>query len=170
MSRPVAYLNARLVDPASGYDGPGAVIVTEGVIADMAHAPDFGSLSGDIEVVDAGGALLIPGLIDIRVKTGEPGAEPKETLKSAALAAAAGGVTTIVVQPDTNPVMDEPSVVDFILRRARDIELVNRMVQACFASSDYNEGRKAFMEKRPPAFPMKPSQDMPPFGPWHEEG
>ena len=125
MSRPVAYLNARLVDPASGYDGPGAVIVTEGVIADMAHAPDFGSLSGDIEIVDAGGALLIPGLIDIRVKTGEPGAEPKETLKSAALAAAAGGVTTIVVQPDTNPVMDEPSVVDFILRRARDIELVN---------------------------------------------
>ena len=125
MSRPVAYLNARLVDPASGYDGPGAVIVTEGVIADMARAPDFGSLSGDIEVVDAGGALLIPGLIDIRVKTGEPGAEPKETLKSAALAAAAGGVTTIVVQPDTNPVMDEPSVVDFILRRARDIELVN---------------------------------------------
>ena len=125
MSRPVAYLNARLVDPASGYDGPGAVIVTEGVVADIAHAPDFGRLSADIEVIDAGGALLIPGLIDIRVKTGEPGAEPKETLKSAALAAAAGGVTTIVVQPDTNPVMDEPSVVDFILRRARDIELVN---------------------------------------------
>lgn len=125
MSRPVAYLNARLVDPASGYDGPGAVIVTEGVVADIAHAPDFGRLSADIEVIDAGGALLIPGLIDIRVKTGEPGAEPKETLKSAALAAAAGGVTTIVVQPDTNPVMDEPSVVDFILRRARDIELIN---------------------------------------------
>jgi dihydroorotase len=125
MSRPVAYLNARLVDPASGYDGPGAVIVTEGVVADIAYAPDFGRLSADIEVIDAGGALLIPGLIDIRVKTGEPGAEPKETLKSAALAAAAGGVTTIVVQPDTNPVMDEPSVVDFILRRARDIELVN---------------------------------------------
>ena len=125
MSRPVAYLNARLVDPASGYDGPGAVIVTEGVVADIAHAPDFGRLSADIEMIDAGGALLIPGLIDIRVKTGEPGAEPKETLKSAALAAAAGGVTTIVVQPDTNPVMDEPSVVDFILRRARDIELVN---------------------------------------------
>ncbi|MFN9849815.1 MAG: dihydroorotase [Alphaproteobacteria bacterium] len=125
MSRPVAYLNARLVDPASGYDGPGAVIVTEGVVADIAHAPDFGRLSADIEMIDAGGALLIPGLIDIRVKTGEPGAEPKETLKSAALAAAAGGVTTIVVQPDTNPVMDEPSVVDFILRRARDIELIN---------------------------------------------
>ncbi len=125
MSRPAAYVNARLVDPASGYDGPGAVIVTDGVIADVAYAPGFGALSPDVEVVDAGGAMLIPGLIDIRVKTGEPGSEPKETLKSAALAAAAGGVTTIVVQPDTNPVMDEPSVVDFILRRARDIELVN---------------------------------------------
>ena len=125
MTRPLAFVNARLVDPASGYDGPGALIVTEGVIADVAHAPGFGSLSADVEVIDAQGALLIPGLIDIRVKTGEPGAEPKETLKSAALAAAAGGVTTIVVQPDTNPVMDEPSVVDFILRRARDIELVH---------------------------------------------
>ncbi|RAK69156.1 dihydroorotase [Phenylobacterium kunshanense] len=123
--RPVAFTNVRLVDPASGYDGPGAVVITEGVIADVAHAPTLGGLSADVEVVDAGGALLIPGLVDIRVKTGEPGAEPKETLKSAALAAAAGGVTTIVVQPDTHPVMDEPAVVDFILRRARDIELVN---------------------------------------------
>jgi dihydroorotase len=122
--RPTAFTNVRLVDPASGYDGPGAVLVTEGVIADVAQGRDLGSLSKDVEVVDGAGALLIPGLIDIRVKTGEPGAEPKETLKSAALAAAAGGVTTIVVQPDTNPVMDEPSVVDFILRRARDIELV----------------------------------------------
>ncbi|HET6969706.1 MAG TPA: dihydroorotase, partial [Phenylobacterium sp.] len=89
------------------------------------RAPTLGKLSSDVEVIDAGGALLIPGLIDIRVKTGEPGAEPKETLKSAAQAAAAGGVTTMVVQPDTHPVMDEPAVVDFILRRARDIELVN---------------------------------------------
>jgi dihydroorotase len=125
LSRPLAFTNVRLVDPASGYDGPGAVVVTEGVIADVAHAPSLGSLSADVEVVDAGGALLIPGLIDIRVKTGEPGAEPKETLKSAAMAAAAGGVTTMVVQPDTHPVVDEPAVVDFILRRARDIELVN---------------------------------------------
>jgi len=125
VNRPVAFTNARLVDPASGYDGPGAIVVTEGVIADVVHGPGLGALSADVEVIDAGGALLIPGLIDIRVKTGEPGSEPKETLKSAAQAAAAGGVTTMVVQPDTHPVMDEPAVVDFILRRARDIELVN---------------------------------------------
>jgi dihydroorotase len=125
LSRPLAITNARLVDPASGYDGPGGVIVTEGVIADVARGGDLGKLSADVEVVDAGGALLIPGLIDLRVKTGEPGFEPKETLKSAAQAAAAGGVTTMVLQPDTHPVMDEPAVVDFVLRRARDIELVN---------------------------------------------
>lgn len=125
MSRPLAFQNVRLVDPASGYDGPGAVLIAEGVVADVAPRPDFGGLSSDVEVIDGQGALMIPGLVDIRVKTGEPGAEPKETLKSAALAAAAGGVTTIVVQPDTHPAIDEPAVVDFILRRARDIELVN---------------------------------------------
>lgn len=124
-ARPLAFANVRLLDPASGFDGPGAVIVTEGVIADVVRGGDLGALSKDVEVIDGGGKLLIPGLIDIRVKTGEPGFETKETLKSAGRAAAAGGVTTIVVQPDTSPVVDEPSVVDFILRRARDIELVN---------------------------------------------
>jgi dihydroorotase len=122
--RPTAFTNVRLVDPASGYDGPGALIVTEGVIADVAKGGGLGSLSKDVEVIDGKGALLLPGLVDIRVKSGEPGAETKETLKSAARAAAAGGVTSIVLQPDTDPVIDEPSVVDFILRRARDIELV----------------------------------------------
>ena len=66
--------------------------------------------------------MLAPGLIDIRVKTGEPGAEPKETLKSASLSAAAGGVTTIVVQPDTDPAMDDPAMVDFIQRRGAALE------------------------------------------------
>jgi len=124
VSRPLAVTNVRLVDPASGYDGPGAVMVADGVIVDVARGQALGALSGDVEAVDGGGALLLPGLVDIRVKTGEPGAETKETLESAARAAAAGGVTTIVVQPDTHPVVDEPSVVDFILRRARDVELV----------------------------------------------
>src|SRR4051812_22207953 len=116
-SRPQAFTNVRLVDPASGYDGPGGVVVTEGVIADVVRGGDLGSLSSDVQVIDGKGALLLPGLVDIRVKTGEPGTETKETLKSAALAAAAGGVTSIVVQADTHPVVDEPSVVDFILRR-----------------------------------------------------
>jgi dihydroorotase len=123
--QPIAFINARLVDPESRYDGPGALVVQGGVIADAVKKPSLGKLSDDIRVVDCNGALLAPGLVDIRVKTGEPGAEQKETLKSACRAAAAGGVTSIVIQPDTEPAVDDPATVDFILRRARDIELVH---------------------------------------------
>ena len=122
---PIAFINARLIDPETGYDGPGSLLAENGVIAAVTHEVGFADLSPEIRVVDCNGALLCPGLIDLRVKTGEPGNEPKETLKSAARAAAAGGVTSIVVQPDTDPVIDDPSVADFILRRARDIELVH---------------------------------------------
>jgi dihydroorotase len=124
-AQPTAFQNARLIDPESRYDGPGALVVSEGVIADVSKARDFSDLSSDVRVIDCAGAMLAPGLIDLRVKTGEPGAETKETLKSAALAAAAGGVTSMVVQPDTDPAVDDPAMVDFILRRARDIELVH---------------------------------------------
>jgi dihydroorotase len=120
-----AFINARLVDPESRYDGPGALVVREGAIADVIKRPDFGALSDDVRVIDCNGAMLAPGLIDIRVKTGEPGAETKETLKSACRAAAAGGVTSIVIQPDTDPAADDPATIDFILRRARDIGLVH---------------------------------------------
>ncbi|HYD44243.1 MAG TPA: dihydroorotase, partial [Phenylobacterium sp.] len=129
----------RLVDPASGYDGPGGVLVEGRRIGEVAHAGGLKDLSSDIAVIDCGGAMLAPGLVDLRVKTGEPGAEPKETLKSAAQAAAVGGVTSMVVQPDTHPVVDEPAVVDFILRRARDIELVR--VYPAGAATKGCEGR-----------------------------
>ena len=125
MSRPLAILNARLVDPDSRYDGPGALMICDGRIADIIKGESPEGVSADAEVIDARGAMLAPGIIDLRVKTGEPGFETKETLKSASLAAAAGGVTSIVLQPDTHPVIDEASVVDFILRRSRDIELVH---------------------------------------------
>lgn len=124
-TQPLALVNARLIDPESGYDGPGSLIVAEGVIAEVIHDAHLPSGSADMKVIDCDGHVLAPGLIDLRVKTGEPGAEPKETLKSASRAAAAGGVTSMVVQPDTDPVIDEPAMVDFILRRARDIELVH---------------------------------------------
>lgn len=119
---PFAFTNARLVDPEGGYDGPGSLIVAKGAIAEVTRKPKLENLSKDIRVIDCNGAMLAPGLVDIRVKTGEPGAETKETLASAARAAAAGGVTSFVVQPDTDPCIDEPSVADFIMRRARDVE------------------------------------------------
>lgn len=118
-----AFVNARLLDPASDYDGPGAVLVEDGRIVDVARGAS--SAPEGAEIIDASGLCLSPGLIDIRVRTGEPGHEPKETLKSAALAAAAGGVTTIVVQPDTDPAVDDPAMVDFIQRRGAALNLVN---------------------------------------------
>lgn len=121
---PSALVNVRILDPASRFDGQGAVIVRGGLIADVIKG-DPGPLADDLKVIDGGGKAMIPGLVDLRVKTGEPGDETKETLKSASRAAAAGGVTSIVVMPDTRPAVDDPAMVDFILRRTRDIELVH---------------------------------------------
>ena len=81
-------------------------------------------------VVDCSGAIVAPGLVDMRVFVGEPGAEHRETFASAGQAAAAGGVTTIVVMPDTEPVIDQVALVDFIQRRARDNAIVNVHVMA----------------------------------------
>jgi dihydroorotase len=139
-SQTIAFINARLVEPESRYDGPGALVVREGFIADVVRRPDFGKLSDDIRVVDCNGAMLAPGLVDIRVKTGEPGHETKETLKSACRAAAAGGVTSIVIQPDTDPAADDPATIDFIQRRARDIGLVH--VYAAGAATQGLEGQR----------------------------
>jgi dihydroorotase len=120
--RPLLFNNARLVDPASGREERGGVLVQDGVIKDVgSHV----AVATDAEVVDCGGQVLAPGLIDMRAFIGEPGAAHRETLKSAGEAAAAGGVTTIVSMPDTNPVLDDPAIIDFVMRRARDNCIVN---------------------------------------------
>lgn len=116
--------NARLIDPGEGRDGRGHVLIRGDRIEDIAWGAAPGSPEG-ATVIDCGGHVLAPGLVDLRAFTGEPGAEHRETLKSASEAAAAGGVTTLVCMPDTNPVIDEPAIVDFVLRRARDTALVN---------------------------------------------
>jgi dihydroorotase len=124
-----AFLNARLIDPASGRDEPGGLLVRDGVIADLGAHLRRNAPEG-ARVVDCKGHVLCPGLIDMQVFTGEPGLEHRETLKTASHAAAAGGVTTIVVMPDTEPVIDQVALVDFIQRRARDNAVVNVHVMA----------------------------------------
>ncbi|MDP4022217.1 dihydroorotase [Methylobacterium sp. NEAU 140] len=111
--------NAALLDPATAREAPGALLVRDGLIADVAWTGDPGTPANAKEI-DCGGRVLAPGLIDMRAFVGEPGAEHRETLASASAAAASGGVTTLVCMPDTNPVMDGPAIVDFVLRRARD--------------------------------------------------
>lgn len=123
-SRPTVFSGARVVDPARDLDAVGSVIVAEGRI--LAAGPDVlnqGAPDG-WEIVDARGKLVAPGLVDARVFVGEPGYEHRETLATAARAAAAGGVTTIVTMPDTDPTIDDPALVDFIKRRALDDAVV----------------------------------------------
>ncbi len=118
-----ALVNARLLDPAGGLDAPGGVIVENGrIVAVGAEVTAEAARSRGIAVeniLDCAGKWLLPGLIDMRVFTGEPGFEYRETLASASAAAAAGGVTCMIVMPDTDPVIDDAAIVDFILRRAR---------------------------------------------------
>jgi len=117
MTRPILFENARIVDPASGRDQIGSLLVENGLIADHAMNGPVGVPDG-AEVVNSRGAILSPGLIDMRVFTGEPGHEYRETLATASNAAAAGGVTSFVVMPDTSPVIDDGALVDFLIRRA----------------------------------------------------
>jgi len=114
------FINARVVDPSRNLDAPGAVIVADRRIVAAGPEAERARRPSDAEIVDCGGAVVAPGLVDMRVFVGEPGAEHRETIASASQAAAAGGVTTLVTMPDTDPIIDEVTLVDFILRRARD--------------------------------------------------
>mgnify|MGYP001403230996 FL=1 len=117
-----AITNTRLFDPASGLDEIGAIVFNdEGIIAcgkDISPPPDA-------SIIDGTGLVTTPGLVDMQVFIGEPGEEYRETLATASQAAAAGGVTTMIMMPDTQPVIDDAALVDYISRRARGTALVN---------------------------------------------
>lgn len=121
----VAILGAQLVDPASGREGVGSVLIRDGLIADVHWGGDRPELPAGTVVEEGRGLALAPGLVDLRAFLGEPGAEFRETLGTGSQAAAAGGVTTVICRPDTDPPIDDPSVIDFIKRRARDKAIVN---------------------------------------------
>ncbi len=114
--------NARLLDPASGRDGTGSILVIDGVIAALDGGD--GAPSG-ATMIDCRGHCLSPGIVDMRVQLREPGAEHMENMVSASHAAAAGGITTMAALPNTEPPIDDVALVDFVARRARDIGLVN---------------------------------------------
>ena len=120
-----AYVNANIVAPAQGLNGTGGILIEDGWI--LAAGPRVGrdTIGTGTTVIDCKGLSLVPGLVDMRVFTGEPGNEYRETLASASEAAAAGGITTMIVMPNTQPIIDDAAIVDFILRRARDTALVH---------------------------------------------
>jgi len=123
--RPILLANARIVDPSRDLDFAGDLLIADGVIRDAKRGIGAAGVPEGTEIVDCRGRVVAPGLIDMRAFVGEPGAEHRETLSSASQAAAAGGVTTIISQPDTTPAVDDPAVVDFVQRRARDTAIVH---------------------------------------------
>ncbi len=126
--------NARIIDPESGTITEGSVIIDGGKIAAITN----GSPRGD--VIDCAGNYLAPGIIDIGVKVGEPGERHKESFKTAGLAAAAGGVTTMVTRPDTTPAIDSPEILDFFRRRAAESAPVNVLPMAALTKG--REGKE----------------------------
>src|SRR5437899_12082889 len=117
------FRDARLIDPESRLDAPGDVLIDGDKIAAIGPGLAEAGFANDIEIVDARGLCLAPGLVDMRVQLREPGAEHMESIESAGQAAAAGGVTTMVALPNTEPPVDDVSVVEFLARRAREVKL-----------------------------------------------
>ncbi len=115
----LSIINARLIDPATEFDAMGTLTIEKGRIKDFG-----GETPPEGRIIDAEGRILAPGLIDMRVSTGEPGRESKETLASAGRAAVAGGITSMVVTPDTKPVLDQISLVEYVKRRGKQKSLV----------------------------------------------
>src|SRR5258708_16111290 len=123
--RPILLANARVVDPSRDFDGPGDVLIADGVIRDSKRGIGAAGVPEGADVINCAGKIVAPGLIDMRAFVGEPGYGHRETFASASKAAAAGGITTIICQPATSPAIDNSATVDFVLRRARDTAMVN---------------------------------------------
>ena len=119
MSARCIFRNARLLDPASGLDRHGDLLVEDGRIAAIGKVPP----AAHADTIDCAGDCLAPCLVDMRVELREPGAEHQESMRSAALAAVAGGITTMVALPNTEPVIDDQALVEFVARRSRDVGL-----------------------------------------------
>ena len=138
--RPILLANARIVDPSRELDFPGDLLIADGAIREAKRGIGAAGVPEGAEVIDCRGKIIAPGLIDMRAFIGEPGAEHRETIASASQAAAAGGVTTIVCQPDTSPAIDDATMVDFVQRRARDTGIVH--VQPMAALTKGLEGKE----------------------------
>ncbi|RKE85165.1 dihydroorotase [Rhizobium sp. AG855] len=126
MMKPLVLKNARIVDPSRNLDEVGTIIVGHDglILAAGADAQNQGAPEG-AEIRDAQGLVAVPGLVDARVFVGEPGSEHRETIASASRAAAAGGITSFIMMPETDPVIDDIALVEFVKKTARDTASVH---------------------------------------------
>ncbi|MDP1669293.1 dihydroorotase [Phaeovulum sp.] len=129
------FANARLIDPEALTDAPGSLSVSGGHIAAINGTAPKGA-----RVIDCGGKCLAPGIVDWGVKVGEPGERHRESFRSAGLAAAAGGVTTLIARPDTLPAIDTPELLEFVTRRAAEAAPVR--IRHMAALTKGREGRE----------------------------
>ena len=117
MPTDILFAHVRVIDPAAGLDLVADLLVRDGVIADV--GTHLGRPDG-AEVIHEDGAILCPGLVDMRAALGEPGHEYRETIASAAQAAAAGGITTLAALPDSDPAIDDPALVRLLRARGEE--------------------------------------------------
>ena len=119
-------VNARIVDPKNQIDEIGGLIIdSKGLIKAVGKKVSNGNLPSSAEKIDVKKQVLIPGIVDMRVFVGEPGYEYKENFRTLSGAALSGGVTSVVSMPNTSPVIDNVSMVDFLKRRGRDKSKIN---------------------------------------------
>lgn len=125
MTRPTVINNVRIIDPSQNLDETGTIVIEDGRIAAAGSSARNQGTPDGADVVDGSGLVAAPGLVDARVFVGEPGAEHRETIESASRAAAAGGITSFIMMPDTDPVIDDIALVEYVLKTARDKALVH---------------------------------------------
>jgi len=115
------FINARIIDPSQNMDEKGSLVLNDnGKVKAIGKNVKKTDANKDAEIIDLKGNVLIPGLVDMKAFVGEPGYEYKENFRTLSQAALAGGVTSIVTMPNTKPIIDNVSMVDFIIRRGRD--------------------------------------------------
>ncbi|MVT76998.1 dihydroorotase [Bradyrhizobium cajani] len=142
--RPILLANARVVDPSKDFDGIGDVLIADGTIRETRRGIGAAGVPEGTDIVNCSGKIVAPGLIDMRAFVGEPGLSHRETFASASQAAATGGITTIICQPDTSPVIDNSATVDFVMRRARDTAIVNIQPMAALTKGMLGEEMTEF--------------------------
>ena len=126
------FINANIIDPHNSLNENGGLIIDEdGKIEAIGKKVNNNNLPSREKPIDLKGKYIFPGLVDMRVFVGEPGYEYKENFRTLSNAALSGGVTSVVTMPNTNPIIDNVSMVDFIIRRGRDKSNLNIFPSAC---------------------------------------
>ena len=139
------FINANIIDPYNSLNETGGLIIGEnGKIEGVGKKVNTNNIPSREKVIDLKGKHIFPGLVDMRVFVGEPGFEYKENFRTLSEAALSGGVTSVVTMPNTNPVIDNVSIVDFLRRRGRDKSKINIFPTAALTVNTEGENMTEF--------------------------